>query len=167
MQLTVGKVIWAISIILVLIIMYNNQWFIRVEGLFSDKIPIIQKYDSEETSKIAPAERDAAMPSGDSDTTSIDDLSGSSLSDVLGRVGGISEADHIPEEHFEMMMEIEKLKWEMQNLQEKITQITAQNIAEDNNDTTGDVTTILVALLPIVLPYITRKYHNKEILKKG
>lgn len=171
MHLTVGKIIWAVSILLVFAIMYNSNWLIRIEGLFGDQIPIIQAYDpyddEESIAESAVPEREAASGRDESSDTSTVDLG-----DALGDVGGlaISSAqpeEHIPEDHFEMLMEIEKLKWQVQNLEDRITKITVNDIANSNDNTLGDVMTILAALLPVVLPYLTRKYNNKEIFQKG
>lgn len=146
MQLTVGKVIWAISIILVLFIMYNSSWFKKVESVFTEAKPEIVQTFIPKQDQERPEESEPAEPAD---------------------VAEAEPEDSIPEYHFEMLMEIEKLKWELQNVKERLMELTARNIAKDSDNTMGDVTTILVALLPIVLPYVTRKYNNKEIFKKG
>ena len=76
-------------------------------------------------------------------------------------------SEDIPAEHYEMMIEIERLSWELQMIKDKLTVYESEKIASDNDDTLGDLTTIVATLLPILLPYVTRKYNNKEILKKG
>ncbi len=145
MQLTVGKVIWAISVILVLSIMYNSNWLAKVESLFTEAKP--------EPVQIFIPKQD--LPADDQ------------LESAPEVATETEPEEAISPEHFEMLMEIEKLKWELQNVKEKLTELTARNIVKDNDNTMGDMTTILVALLPIVLPYVTRKYNNKEIFKKG
>lgn len=156
MQLTVGKVIWSVSIILVLLIMYNSKTYEKIENLFKDpgEIEIVQSYNPDPVREVEALPQPGPLPS---DATE----------DVATESPGPEPEDYISDDHFGMMMEIEKLKWDIQNLKEKITEATARNIAKDNDNTIGDMTTILIALLPVLLPYVTKKYNNKEIFKKG
>ena len=134
----------------------------------------VQTFDpTAQQEETASEERVSAMGRGPADTTVVENLA-----DVLGGVGGVeavgddasgalSEPEDIPEEHYEMMLEIEKVKWRMQELENDYKALEATHLVENEDTTTSDLATILATLMPLVIPYFTRKKNNQELFKKG
>jgi len=170
MTITIGKIVWTISIVTFLIFAYNTNPAQRligtIETWMSDTgYETIQTYDVQEQEMTKSAPEEMSREAAD-------------LSDVLSDVGGIeaagddasgalSEPEDIPEEHYEMMLEIEKVKWRMQELENDYKALEADHAVEEGDNTTGDLVTILATLMPLILPYITRKRNNQELFKKG
>ena len=172
MTITVGKVVWTISVLIFLLFAYNTNPAQRligtIETWMSDTgYETVQTFDpaaQEEMAETAPSEE------------RVDDFD----MDTLGGVGGVEaagddasgalsepEPENIPEEHYEMMLEIEKVKWRVQELENDYMKLEAEHAVKEGDSTTGDLATILATLLPLFIPYFTRKKNNQELFKKG
>jgi len=163
MKFTVGKLVWGISILIFLSFAYGQSTFLRVYDIFTggkSSETIVQKFVPETQMSTEAAD------SGDDDSveSALGGVSGIGLSDVLG--GTTEEIDSVLD--VELYMEIELLKYRIQELKENYNELKAdmKTAHSEKNDSMDNILAIMTTLLPIAIPYFTRKSHDKEITFK-
>ena len=163
MKFTVGKLVWGTSILIFLGFAYGQSTFLRVYDIFTGEKSsetIVQKFVPETQEETVFEAADI----GDNDNvdSTFDGGAGIGLSDVLSKT--IEESD------FELntAMEIELLKYRIQELKENYNELKAdmKTTHSEKDDSMDNILAIITTLLPIALPYFTRKSHNKEITFK-
>jgi hypothetical protein len=150
MKFTVGKLVWGISIIIFLVFAYGHSMFERILSIYDGTGSTethVQSYVSESP--------EASEPAGEGPEVALEISESAGLSDILGGVGSSS----VPENEIEdsdLYLQVELLKYRVQELEEDYEKVRIE-MKEAHNEA------IMTTLLPIALPYFTRKNHNKEI----
>ena len=172
MKLTVGKVIWSLSFVLFLLFAYNQSTFMRVWDIFfGEENGITFQQEVVVADNVSPLRSTSPASSGEFDSTGVGGLSALSL---MGSAGGSGEpefAEFNEDEFDELYMEVERLKWELEQIEEELDEFKVKfDVAHAQEDDSMDnILAIATTLLPIIIPYFTRKNHDKEItvFKKG
>ena len=141
MQITVGKLLWIISFVAFILFSYNRNTVNRVMDIVTN-----------EESKIVSVSEKVVSSSnmGEVLETEIDDIIENETDNIL------------------LIVEIEKLKWEMEQIEEKLVkmEIKITSLNENKNNMLNNILAILTTLTPFLVPIVTARYvksHNKEI----
>lgn len=163
MKFTVGKLVWGISILIFLSFAYGHSMFARIQSIFDGTGSTethVQSYVSQPQVKAGSARGDSDAEGSE---VALGAVGSSGLGDILGGVGGMTE-----ESDAETYMEIELLKYRVQELEEDYEKIKVEikEAHKEKNDSMDNLLAIMTTLLPIAIPYFTRKNHDKEITFK-
>ena len=166
MQITWGKVVWAITIIIFLFMAYNMSTFQRLWDIATSQ------EDDVKVSEYNPFEKQDSVLL---DTTSVVDLPENATFSGEGN-GGLSwTASPTPEGvvtdvDLNLHLKVERMIWEIDQLNEKITNLKVEvaELTAEKNTTTGNLAAVIGALTPLLLPVITSKFgnHKKVIMGK-
>lgn len=171
MKFTFGKLIWGISIILFLLFSYSQDTFYKVyyfvTGTFIEKVH--DKVDAgKQEEKINIGVGDIRVGSARAESSDAEFEAESII---------IEENDSLDFNNVdtEMYLQMELLKYRVQELEEEYdelkTEIKSVNIKNDADEegSMDSLLAIVTTLLPVIIPYLTRKSHDKEItiFKKG
>jgi len=148
MEVTLGKISWAISILIFLFLLYNNDAVDRVTTLTEEQV--IVQYQPEE--KIN-TEEGITSPAGMEPLTEM----------------GVESSTMIVREA-ELYMMIERLSWEIELIDEQLTDIKIEmaELTNDKDTTSSNLLALITALTPLLIPVVTSKLgiHNKQIGRK-
>lgn len=167
MKLTIGKVVWFFSFILFLGISYNQNAFERLWDIFfkSSAIVYIQEFSmsSSDTTSLSISE---------SDTSNVKLYERFRVSQAFNELEesleSYSEESESNEEITnDVYLEVEKIKWEIQQIKEDFDEIKIKIEKEvENKDKMFDnLLAFITAISPLLVPIVTARYtnHKKEI----
>lgn len=150
MKITVGKIVWVISILLFLLLVYSQDTFMKLYDITLGNVieKIHEKTNAEEVNKELP--------------------SSTNMSELSFGGGTMEESAPIetPKElNSDFNLQLELLKYKVQELEDDYDKLKVEikEEREEKKGTMDNLLTILVTLSPVVIPYLTRKTHNKEI----
>jgi len=149
MNITLGKISWLIAICLFIYMSYSENVIGRAFNIINDKTVVVEfgRSPTRETTSIDIIEDDES----DTAPTPVNNP------EVISRQSRDAE----------LYIMIERMKWKMEQLDEKIVQLEV-NLAEltnEKDEASGNLVALIGALTPLLLPVITSRFsiHKKEI----
>lgn len=166
MKITVGKLMWVLSFIIFLIFAYGQSTFLRVYDMItggSSGEVFVQNFVPQQEVERSPA-MSWSPGIASTDSTFVTE---SPILDTggVGLDGVAITPSESPSLNSELHLQLELLKYRVQQIEDDYEElkIEMRKAHEEKDDTMDNLMAIMTTLMPILLPYITRKQNDKEI----